>query len=140
MLRAIFSTLIVVLLAQTAMAAQQVITCENRKQGLTIRAKLGDMADDLAATDVQVAVLMKKNSHFQGTLKNEKIMGTQTTGQIAISGQAESNNFSLQLVMPKEKLKRRFKDVTLSAFLDNPISDSGFYPNRVSVKCSSQIN
>ncbi len=117
----------------------QTITCQNKKQGLTIRAKLTNLGASLSETSVDVAVKMKKEQGFQGVLRNEKIEQTSSVGQVVIKGEAEAKNLALELILPENKLKTGFKNVTLSAFLDNPLSDGGFYPNRVSVKCSSQL-
>ncbi len=140
MLRVAASLFVVFALAQSAFAASQTITCENKKQRLTIRAKLNNLDEDLSAADVQVAVLHKKDRGFQGALKNEKLAPTTSVGNVAISGEAEAKNLTFELIVPQNKLKRGFKNLNLSAFLDNPLSDNGHYPNRVSVRCSSQVN
>jgi hypothetical protein len=123
----------------SATVTGQTITCQNKKQGLTIRAKLTNLSFELSEANVDVAVKMKRESGFQGVLRNEKIESATSNGNLVIKGEAEAKNLALELVLPENKLKRGFKNVTLSAFLDNPISDAGFYPNRVSVQCSSTL-
>ena len=136
----LFVFVLVAFSLQSAFASSQTITCENKAQRLTIRAKLTNIGEDVTSSDVDVAVLVKKSQGFQGVLRNEKISQAVGSQQLTISGEAAAKNLTFELVVPENKLKRNFKNVTLAAFLDNPLSDGGFYPNRVSVRCSSQVN
>jgi hypothetical protein len=142
MVRSMFAFALILATVQVHASGQfsgQTITCQNKKQGLTIRAKLTNLGFELSEANVDVAVKMKKDSGFQGVLRNEKIESATSNGNLVIKGEAEAKNLALELVLPENKLKRGFKNVTLSAFLDNPLSDAGFYPNRVTVKCNSTL-
>lgn len=142
MLRAFFGVATLLVISSVAIAApsSQTIKCENKSQGLSFNVKLDNFTDEGSEADVRMDVNLKNKNVFQGTLVREKLSAASSPGTFAISGEGSARNFSLEIVLTEAQIKKGFKNVTLSAFLDNPLSDQGYYPHRVPVKCSSRIN